>query len=392
MPERPPVLNLLDRFQQRALLAGAVLAGVSVAWALYSPVEFFQAYLLGYVFWVGVTLGCLGVLMLHHMVSGAWGFVIQRISEAGARTIALMTILFIPLVAGLHDLYPWTRPDSILGGEIVRFKSLYLSTPFFLIRAVVYFAFWITAAWLLSRWSYRQDQTADPRLTRSERLLSAPGLIAYVLTATFASVDWIMSLEPGWHSTVYGALVVVSQVLSSLSLAVIAIALLAESKPFAEILTQRHFHHLGNMLLTFTILWAYMEFSQLIIIWSGNLPDDNSWYLSRLGPSWGGVAVLVLIVHFFVPFLLLLFRRAKRSVKFLSAIAALIFLMQLVDDFWLVVPAFHPNALHFHWLDLFVPAAMGGFWLAVFIRQLKKRSMIPLHDPRFAVVLAAAKG
>jgi hypothetical protein len=391
-PERPEVLVNLDRLQQRALMAGAVCAGISVAGAFFAPGQFFQSYLFGYIFWVGVTLGFLGILMLHHLVSGAWGFVIQRIAEAGAKTIGMMALLFIPIFAGLGQLYPWMRPDALLGGEIMKFKSAYLSLPFFAGRAVVYFGFWICSSMLLSRWSQSQDQTADPRFTRSSRLFSAPGLIAYVLTATFASIDWIMSLEPGWHSTIYGMLVVVSQVLSGLALAVIALTLLAESAPFADILTKRHFHHLGNMLLTFTILWAYMEFSQLIIIWSGNLPNENTWYMSRLGQAWGGVAVFVLVVHFFVPFLLLLSRQAKRSAKFLALIGALIMVMQLIDDYWLIAPAFHPNAIHLHWLDVSVPAAMGGLWVAAFIGMFKRRSMVPLHDPRFAVVLANVKG
>ena len=392
MPEKAQLLARLDRLQQQVLLVGAISAGISVAGALFSPTQFFQSYLFGYVFWIGITLGCLGLLMLHHLVSGGWGFVIQRITEAGMKTSTLMAVLFVPLALGLTHIYPWSRPDALTGGDIMKFKSAYLTVPGFVTRAMLYFALWIALSTLLSRWSRRQDETADPRLTRASRLLSAPGLIAYALTATFASIDWVMSLEPEWSSTIYGMMFIVAQALSSLAVATIAVSLLARYNPFDGILTRRHFHHLGNLLLAFTILWAYMAFSQLIIIWSGNLPEENSWYISRLGPGWEAIAALLLLVHFFVPFFVLLSRRAKQSGRPLMLIAGLLLVMQVVDDYWLIVPAFHPGVFHLHWLDFTVPVAIGGFWLAAFLRQLKRGSMIPLHDPRFAAVLAAAKG
>jgi hypothetical protein len=377
----------LDRLQQRLLLVGTISAGVSIAGALFFPDQFYQSYLFGYVFWIGITLGCLGILMLHHLVSGSWGFVIQRITEAGTKTSTLMAVLFLPLLVGLTHIYHWSRPGGVMGGEIMRFKSAYLSVPGFVFRAAIYFALWIGMSTLLSRWSKRQDQTADPQLTRSARLLSAPGLIAYVLTATFASIDWVMSLDPRWYSSIYGMVFVVGQALSSLALAIIAISLLARYSPFDGILTQRHFHHLGNMLLAFTMLWAYMAFSQLIIIWSGNLPNENFWYVNRLGPGWKFVAAFLIVGHFFVPFLVLLSRRAKQSARSLALIASLLLVMRVVDDYWLIVPSFHPGAVHVHWLDISVPVAIGGFWLAIFLRYLKQNSLIPLHDPRFTAVV-----
>jgi hypothetical protein len=392
MAEQTQLHANLGRLQQQLLLVGTISAGVSIAGAMFFPDQFYQSYLFGYIFWIGITLGCLGILMLHHLVSGSWGFVIQRITEAGTKTSTLMAVLFLPLLVGLTHIYHWSRPGGVMGGEIMRFKSAYLSVPGFVVRAAIYFALWIGISRLLSRWSKRQDQTADPRLTRSARLLSAPGLIAYVLTATFASIDWVMSLDPRWYSSIYGMVFVVGQALSSLALAIIAISLLARYSPFDGILTRRHFHHLGNMLLAFTMLWAYMAFSQLIIIWSGNLPDENFWYINRLGRGWKFVAAFLIVGHFFVPFLVLLSRRAKQSARSLTLIASLLLVMRVVDDYWLIVPSFHPGAVHIHWLDISVLVAIGGFWLAAFLRHLKQNSLVPLHDPRFTAVVRDVKG
>lgn len=375
-----------DRAQQRALLfgiGGIVLLGLG---AFFDLQQFYQSYLLAYVFWISFALGCVGILSLHHLVSGQWGFVIQRLTEAGARTIPFMAALFLPVLLGLEHLYPWARPEAH-ENHLLHLKSGYLNFSFFTIRAAVYFAFWIGTGFLLSKWSRRQDQTGDPTLTGKMRRLSAPALIVYVLTVTYAWIDWLMSLEPEWFSSIYGMLAVVSQVLSTLALCIVSLRLLVEKKPFSDVLTTRHYHHLGNLLLAFTILWAYMSFSQYLIIWSGNLPEENFWYLRRLGSGWNGLALFLVVGHFFIPFLLLLSRTTKRVLGKLSLIALGIIVMRFVDLFWLITPAFNPEQIQLHWMDLAASIGLGGVWIAFFIRNLKGYPLLAQKDPRFIGLL-----
>jgi hypothetical protein len=383
MKEHDMLRPQLDRLQTRALVVAGVGALLLLMGALTSVQQFFQSYLLGFLFWMLFALGCLGVLLLHHLVSGAWGHVIQRMTEAGARTLPVMALLFVPILFGLQNLFPWSRPEVVEASHVIHKKTAYLNIPFFLIRAAAFFAFWSAVAFLITKWSRMQDQTGDAGLTRKIRMASGPALVFFVLTATFAGVDWMMSLEPEWYSTIYGMHFIVGSVLSTLALCVIGIRLLSDHEPFSRVLSTRHYHHLGNMLFAFTILWAYMSFSQYLIIWSGNLPEDNFWYSRRLDAGWQGVAGLLLVGHFFVPFLLLLSRKTKRIIHSLALIAMWILIMRLVDVFWLIMPAFNDHQFQFHWTNVVAPVAVGGIWVAVFARQLKGQALLPLHDPRF---------
>jgi hypothetical protein len=382
---------ILHRVQRRALLIGIIGALAMASGAWYSPERFYPSYLFGYAFWIGLSLGCLAVLMLHHLVSGAWGFVIQRVTEAGVRTLPFMALMFIPLYFGIDRIYPWTDATLVAESHVLHQKSVYLNVPFFLVRTVFYFAFWIAAALLLSKWSRTQDRTGEKGLTKSMKVFSGPGMAVLILTVTFASIDWMMSLEPEWFSSIYGAMIIVGDVLGALSLAIILIRFLALRKPLVEILTPRHYHHLGNMLLAFTILWAYMAFSQLLITWSGNLPEDSSWYLRRITPGWSTVAILLIVGHFFIPFILLLLRRTKKVIRSLSLVAGGILVMRVVDVFWLIRPAFSPESVSISALDVITPIGIGALWVAVFVSQLKGHSLVPLHDPRFTPILEQAK-
>ena len=374
---------MFDRLQSRALVVGGIGVLLLIMGALTSTQQFYQSYLLGFLFWMLFALGCLGVLLLHHLVSGAWGHVIQRMAESGARTLPFMAILFIPLLFGLHNLFPWSRPEVVETSHILHKKVAYLNVSFFVARAAIFFFLWSAVAYMLSRWSRTQDQTADRTLTRRMRMISGPALVLFVLTATFAGVDWMMSLEPEWYSTIYGMHFIVGSVLSTLAFCIIGIRFLSDHKPFSDVLTTRHYHHLGNLLFAFTILWAYMSFSQYIIIWSGNQVDDNFWYIRRLSTGWQATALLLLVGHFFVPFFLLLSRKTKRVIHNLSLIAVWILVMRLVDVFWLIMPAFNEHQFQIHWMNIVAPIGMGGLWIALFIWQLKGQPLLPLHDPRF---------
>src|SRR5262245_61874559 len=374
-----------QRLQHRALLVGLVAAGLCVVGYFVSPAQFFRSYLVADMFWLGVVLGCLAILMLHYLVGGRWGMVIRRILEAGTRLLPLMLLLFMPLMFGIHELYGWARPGGVESQELSPFQQVYLRTPFFLGRAGLYFAAWLALAFFLNRWSRQQEQTSDVLVIRTRQrrlgLLSGGGLAVYGLTMTFAAVDWMMSLESQWFSTIYGFLVINGQLLVAMAFAILVTSWLARDEPYASVAAPEILNDLGNLLLAFVMLWAYMAFSQLLITWSGDLPEEIRWYLHRTYGGWNWVGVVLLLLHFAVPFFLLLSRQTKRRMQGLTTVAAVVFGIHLVDVFWLVMPASFSGRFHVHWLDLVAPIGLGGLWLAAFLWQLQRRSLLPWHEP-----------
>ena len=370
----------VDRLQQRALRVGVLGLVVCAFGAFGDPDQFFRSYLLGYLLTLGLTLGCLGLVMLQHMTGGNWGIIIRRPLESATRTLPLLALLFLPIVFGLRRIYvEWTGPHK---DSLSEFQKGYLTIPGYITRAVFYFAVWMILMFLLNRWSRQQDSSSqDRRLRRKLQLLSGPGIILYVFTMTFAAVDWVMSLSPHWLSTIYGFLFVAGQAVSAMSLMIIVVVMLSQSEPMSRVLQPRHLHDLGKLLFAFVMLWAYFSFSQLLIIWSGNLTEEITFYRSRLYGGWGTVAVILLLFHFALPFFLLLSRDLKRSAKFLPKLAALIILMRAVDLFWMTGPEFSPTVFHLSPLDIAAPLGIGGIWLAYFAKQLKDRPLLPLGDP-----------
>lgn len=380
----------LNRIQQWSLIVGGAGLVISVIGAFISREQFFQSYLFGYLFWISIALGCVAATMLHHVVGGRWSFTIRRLAESGAMTLLLMAVLFIPILLGINQLYLWAKPEIVAESALLQHKVPYLNVPFFIVRAVIYFAIWIGLAYLLNKWSTEQDRdnTAAPTLTNRLRRISAPGLILYVLTASFAAFDWMMSLEPEWFSSIYGLLFIAGNVLATMAFAIIGVALLANYAPLSQWVSANIYNDLGNFLLAFVAFWAYISFSQFLIIWSANLPEEISWYIVRTQGGWQWLAMALIFLHFALPMVILLARWAKRRVQVLTSIAVFVLVMQLVAIFWLVMPAFYPLGFHLHWLDLVLPVAIGGLWLAFFSWQLKKKSLVPLHDPRFQEVPA----
>ena len=376
-----------DRLQQRALAAGGIALALALAWGIARPAQFFRSYLLAYVFWIGFPLGSMALLMLHHLAGGYWGFVIRRSLEAGTRSFQVMALLFLPVLAGLRfGLFPWAEPGA--GSDPVwRQKHFYLNVPFFAARAVVYFVAWIVLAHYLNRWSSEQDRTGEPSLLSRFQALSGAGLVIYGLTVTYASVDWVMSLEKGFFSTIYGMIFMVVPALTALAFVIVVAMLLAHAKPLSDVIAESHFQDLGNILLTFVMLWAYLSFSQFLIVWSGNLQNEVPWYISRAKGGWAGVALFLILFHFAVPFVLLLNRPVKRRMRVLAALAAALMFVSLVDMFWLVTPAFYPSISLVSGTDLLMDAlavtGIGGIWMARFISQLKSMPPLPLHDARF---------
>ena len=371
----------IERVRSRSLYVGLAASAACAVGAFFSPDRFFRSYLFGYLFWLGVALGCLAIVMIQHVTGGAWGLVLRRLLEAGARTLPLMAILFLFLLPGLESLYPWARPDEVARDELLAHKQIYLNVPFFIARAAIYFAAWIGLAQLLWLWSRRQDETGDERLVRRFQMLSAGGLLVFVLTMTFASVDWVMSLEPHWVSTIYAALLMAGQAVSALSFAIVAAILLAGEDPLSRAITPAHLHDLGKLLFAFVMIWAYFALSQFMIIWSGNLPEEIPWYLRRLRGGWQWVGLSVILLHFALPFLLLLSRGLKRAPGPLLKVAALVLVMRLADLYWMVVPSSVGSLAEAHWMDLAAPIAVGGLWIALFLKNLAGAPLLPSRDP-----------
>jgi hypothetical protein len=378
----------VDRLQSLGLIVGGVGAVLCLLGLFLSPSYFFRAWLVGWVFWMGVALGCQAIFMLHHLTRGAWGLVVRRVLEAASRTLPLLLLLFLPLAFGMRELYEWARPDAVRADAILQHKEPYLNLTFFFIRQILYFLIWYGFAWQLNRISLRQDRSDDPGLTRRMQFISAFGIVGYCLALTFAAVDWLMSLQPHWYSTIYGVYLLGSQGLSALSFLIVFALFLSRREPMAEVLQPRHFHDWGKLLLAFVMLWAYFSFSQFLIIWAGNLPEEISFYLPRTRGAWGVVAIAIALFHFAVPFALLLSRDLKRNARTLTGVAVGMLFMRWVELVWQVEPAFHERNATMDWLYVAAPAAIGGLWLWYFLRELKKRPLLPLHDPYLPEAIA----
>ena len=371
----------------RGLIVGIVFTVFLLIGAFIGRDQFFHAYLVGFIFWIGITLGSLALLMLQHLTGGAWGLVIRRVLEASTRTLPLMLILFIPIIFGLKQIYPWTNQALMHETAALTQKARYLNPSFFLMRAAIYFAFWSLLALTLNWLSLEQDRTGQKRIRKRLQMVSGPGLVFLIISITFAAVDWVMSLEPEWMSTIFGLIFVASWSLSALAFTILVMSWLQRREPMDRVAQPRHFNDWGNLLLTLVMLWTYFAFSQYLIIWSGNLPEETTWYVARTHGGWGVIALAIVILQFAFPFLSLLSRASKRSAEKLAMLAVLILIMRVVDVIWLIEPAFHRKEFHLSWMDIVAPIGIGGLWVATFAWQLQKRALVPLNDPQLEAAL-----
>ncbi|WP_165223135.1 hypothetical protein [Aquisphaera insulae] len=378
-----------------ALMVGGGGLALLLVMGLIWPQPAASSYLVAYLFWTGISLGCLGLTLLHHLVGGQWGLPLRRPLEAGASVIVPMAVLFLPVVLGMSKLYPWTAPE--LARELGAKATYYLNPTSFLERAAFYFAAWIALALLANYWSRLQDGTESPAPSRRLQFIAGPAIVVLFLTVSFAAIDWAMSLEPRWASTIYGPMVIVGDVLATMALMILTTVSLSRSREIREVATPSRLADLGNLLLAFTMLWAYMSFSQFLIIWSGNLAEETPWYLRRTAGGWQWVALLLILAQFFLPFLVLLFRDNKRDPKTLKVVASLVLLMHLVDLTWLVIPAF-PGASGpaIPWgqlpMILVAMAGVGGIWLAAYLWRLASAPLVPLRDPHLLIALQHTGG
>ena len=390
----------VGRLEQRALVVGVIgLAGSIVGWIKW-PEAFYQSYLMAFLLVLGLSLGSLGLLMMQHLTGGQWGILIRRPLEAATRVLWLIPVFFIPLLFGLKSLYSTHSVDGVarMGwldapkppaeGHLSDLQQWYLTKQGFYLRAVIYFAIWIGLMLLFNRMSRQQDVNREDRSLRARlKFWAGPGILLYVFLMTFAAIDWAMSLSPHWASTIYGFLFVAGQTISAMSLMIITVVMVSRAEPFSHVVQKRHLHDLGKLLFAFNMLWAYFGFSQLLIIWSGNQPEEISFYRARLFGGWGVVAVLVLVLHFFIPFFALLSRDLKRNQALLPKIAMWLLAMRCLDLYWWTRPEFTSNAIPSLW-DVATVLALGGLWLWFFARQLKREPLLPLGEPKLAEAIA----
>jgi hypothetical protein len=378
----------LGRIRRTALAVAVpalvVCAGFSTLCA--DTTELYRAWLVGWLYWLGISLGCLALLMIQHLSAGGWGLVARRVFEAAARTLPLLLLLGVPLFwFGLEPLYVWARPDtaaSDLVRELLEHKAPYLNPGFFWARFASYFAVWLGLTWLLTRLSDRQDRTGEVGLSRAMRMVAGPGLVLYAFAITFAAVDWLMSLEPEWFSTIYGAIFFGGLGMASLAFVILMGLWLWRREPLRRFLVEVHFHDYGKLMFAFVLLWTYFSFSQFLIIWSGNQAEEIGWFLDRMRPpGWGTLGALLLVFHFAVPFALLLSRDLKRNPRRLAWVAAGLLVVHWADLYWQAVPALRPEGFTFGPLDVAAPVAIGGLWLAWFAWQLGRRPVLAFNDP-----------
>jgi hypothetical protein len=385
----PPGIARLQRLALIVGVAGLIVFAAGTFVVDQGRVQFWRSYLVGFLFCTGMAVGSLVLLMLQHLTGGGWGLVIRRVLEAATRTLPLIVLLFVPVVLGAGSIYSWTNHAVIEESSVLREKARYLNLPFFTLRAAIVFAIWLLLAFFLNRWSKEQDRTADRQYAKKMRVLSGPGIVLFVFTVSLAAIDWVMSLDPEWSSTIFGLLFVAAWGLVALAFVIAILAWLSKSEPMAQVVAPLHFHDLGKLLLALVMLWAYFAYSQFLIIWSGNLPEEIRWYHPRTRGAWGVIALAVVILHFALPFLFLLSRRFKRDPNKLVIVAVLILVMRFVDLLWVVEPNFVSVNFRAGWILMDVAAVLGlgGLWLALFFRQLSRWPLMPLNDPQLPSVL-----
>jgi hypothetical protein len=387
-PQDFPAPPEIDSLQRTAAIVGAVGIIASIVGAMSNPEQFYRSYLIAFLWVLGPTLGCLALLMVHHLSGGAWGLGVRRILEAAARNIPLNALLFIPVVIGMPHIFEWADKAKVAGDPVLQYKEPYLNATFFIGRAVAYFVIWAALTFILTGWSRAQDTTpTPPPADRKFRVLSGPGVLIYGVTITFASFDWVMSLDPHWYSTVFGLLFMVGQGLTGIAFTAIIAFIVSRRPPMDRVISPEKTHDYGKLMLAFTMLWAYLALSQFIIIWSANLPEEVTYYVRRLNTNWVALSWVILFGVFVIPYASLLSRDLKRSASRLAYLGAFVFIMRYVDLFWTVTPMLHTE-LHVHWLDLTTAVGLMGLWIAAFCWNLKGQALVPVNDPYLEEALA----
>ncbi|PKK83136.1 MAG: hypothetical protein CVT49_10020 [candidate division Zixibacteria bacterium HGW-Zixibacteria-1] len=369
------------KFGTIALVIGVIGLALSIVGYFVDTAQFYHSYLTAFVYWLLIGLGGLFFSMLHHLVGAKWSVVIRRFTENLAMIVPFMIIFFIPIIFGLHDLYHWSHSDVVADDALLQGKSGYLNVPFFIIRAVVYFLIWFTICRILCGASLQQDRGHSEVLAGRMRIVSAPGTILFALTITFASFDWLMSLDAHWYSTIFGVYIFSGALLAMLSFITFVILRLKSRGILEGSITGEHYHDLGKLIFAFTIFWGYMAFSQYFLIWYGNIPEETIWFLHRWTGTWKTVSLILVFGHFIIPFFILFPQTPKRNPTLLKIITIWILIMHWVDIYWIVMPNLHQHGLHLSWMDLTAMMGIGGIFLWLFWKRMTANPIVPVGDP-----------
>ena len=394
----------IDARRSRSLVIGVGALVLCAIGFFINRDQFFRAWLIGYMLWLGVALGSMGLMMIHHLSGGAWGMVVRRVWEASSRTLPLLTLLFVPVALGMNRLYPWTHAELMQTDEILRHKATYFNPVFFLGRAAFYFIGWNLLAWRLTALSRAQDE-GHLEATRSMQRLSGGGLVFLALSITFVGVDWFMSLNPDFYSTMFGFLFMNYLGLAGLAFTILMAAYLRSAAPMGALFRPSHFADYGKLTLAFVMMWAYFQFSQYLLVYAANLKDEIPYVLTRIEGGWQYLALFLLVFQFVVPFCLLLSRPLKRTPDRLVRLALWLLVVRVIDTFMYVTPEFssaganrwfvageHGSVFFVNWLDVVTPVAIGGLWFWMFYTQLRQRPLLPIGDPYLAAALESTGG
>jgi hypothetical protein len=367
-----------------ALIIGVVTLIITAAGFFVDRQQFFFSYLVAFAFWATVTLGGLFFTLVHNTTHAMWSTVLRRILETIMMTVPVMAILVIPVLFGIHDLYHWSHADVVATDALLQKKAAYLNIPFFVIRTVFYFAVWMVLSFYLYRISKQQDKSYDPEQKEKLRKRSAPSILIFALTLTFASFDWLMSLDPHWYSTIFGVYIFGGSFLSAIAFVVLVLISLHKRNILTDVITVEHYHDLGKFLFSFTVFWGYIAFSQYFLIWYANIPEETIWFAHRWEGSWKYISLVLVFGHFLIPFLALMPRAAKRNIKFMRIISIWILLMHFFDLYWIIMPTLHKHGFYFSWMDLTAMIGIGGIFIWYFWQSYLKGALVPVNDTKLS--------
>lgn len=370
----------LQNYRKLSLVVAAAAGALSILGFFTSRTDFAYSYLIAFLFWFAITIGSMPLIMIHHLTAGGWGQVTRRILEIFLKNVPLLLLAFVPVVFCMKELYIWTHADLVQHDKILQAKQYYLNVPFFLGRAGVYFLLWFFFSWVLCRGSLEYDRTGNAAVKRRLAAASGIGLVVYSMTSSFAGIDWTMTLDPYWFSTIYGAFYMVGNGVAAFAAAIVTARFLTDLGPLRPVMNAERSHDLGKLLFAFIMLWAYMHLSQFIIVWSGNLPEETPWYMRRFRNGWTFISLMVTFFHFAIPFLILLSRDLKRNIHAVSIVAGVILFMHWVEIFLFVKPV-HYERLSFHWLDLTCTLALGGLFKFFILGAFLKEPLTFSDDP-----------
>lgn len=344
----------------------------------------YHAYLTNFAFFLSLSLGALFFVILQHLTRSGWSVVVRRLAECVAGNLLLLALLAVPILVGMHHLYHWTDAEAVAQDHLLHGKAVWLNTPFFIGRVVVYFLVWSLLARYFYRRSVRQDETGDVGLTLQMQRFSAPAMLLYAVTVTFAAFDLLMSLDPHWYSTIFGVYYFAGGVVGFFALLSLIAYLVQRSGRLTHAITAEHYQDLGKLVFAFVVFWAYIAFSQYMLIWYANIPEETGWFLRRQNPPWAGVGLTLLFGHFLIPFVLLIARGPKRRPAVLAMVSLWVLIMHWLDIYWLVVPQVSPDKAGVTLVDILCLLGIGGLFVAALVRRMSRQSLIPERDPRLA--------